>query len=70
MIDYNALAVSLFALVFAGVCVLGLHALSKRRRRSRKIVADPPLDDDAVWRRAYAESDGDHRAYVDYRREN
>lgn len=67
MIDYDALAISLAALVLAGVVVLLVHARGKRRK---KIVADPVLDQDTQWRRAYAESDGDHRSYIDYRREN
>lgn len=68
MIDYDALAVSLFALFLALIVVLLIHGHNKRRRK--KIVADPPLDENVQWMRAWAESDGDHRAYVDYRREN
>lgn len=66
MIDYDALAVSLSALALAAIVVLVLA----RRKRRKKIVADPAFDEEMQWLRAYAESDGDHRAYVDYRREN
>lgn len=83
MIDYDAFAVSIFALFLALVVVIALHERSKRLRR-RKIVPDPqpwwdeftdgnkfvPDDQEARFRRAYAESDGDHRSYVDWHRGN
>ena len=68
MIDYDALAVSLVALFLALIVVLIVAEIGRRRRR--KIIADPPLDENVQWMRAWAESDGDHRAYVDYRRGN
>jgi len=80
MIDYDALAISLFAL-FLAIVVLLIH--ERNRRRRRKIVADPPWwdefsdgkkfapdNEETRFRRAYAESDGDHRSYVDWYRGN
>lgn len=81
MIDYDALAISLFALFLALIVVLLIH--ERNRRRRRKIVADPPWwdefsdgkkfapdNEETRFRRAYAESDGDHRSYVDWYRGN
>lgn len=66
MIDYDAFAVSLSALALAAIVVLVLA----RRKRRKKIVADPAFDEETQWIRAWAESDGDHRSYVDWYRGN
>lgn len=81
MIDYDALAISLLSLFMMLLGALVIHTRSMRRRR--KIVADPPWwdefsdgkkfapdNEETRFRRAYAESDGDHRSYVDWRRGN
>lgn len=79
MIDIQTIVVTVVAINIAVVVI----AMIAGRRRRKKIVADPPWwdefsdgkkfapdNEETRFRRAYAESDGDHRSYVDWYRGN